>query len=659
MDNVFQVAALIALIASCAGFGAAVLRLSGAHLVVRNGAETCGVGFVLGMGVLGWVLFFLGIAGAFSPQAFWPVTGFGIILLAVNTGIYRRAAVAPAAVTREYPPKVIALLGLLAVVLAFDLLEGISPPADADTLASHFAVPKQFLLAGRIEFVPRAVTGAIPMLLHMTYAAALGIGGEITLTLWAMVTGWAAGLLVYGVARRFADRAGALALAIVFLTTPAVLYGGGSGQVETPCAAIVLASAIVLVAGRESGSWRTIAVAGMLAGFFVGAKYFGLIFAGSAGLVLLFHRRGIRFAFVFGVAVIVAGAQWYTWNWWHSGDPVFPSLFRALGLPDTAFWTAAYGEYHSTVYAAAENPLARTVVNWLLYPVYATFDMVPKLESGRTGLGVLLFLLLPLTVAGAFRKQFRDRETIILFALAAIFFTVWFASGTSQRVRHLLPIYPLLLVSCCALALKAAEKYALMRPFSVAVILVLIVQIGGHGLFASNYAKHVFSNETRREFQERNVRGANAVFWINETLSPRDRVAYTPRGIAYLFAIPYFMLHPLSQAVVDFRPASDDGGKFIARATKLGINHFLLDENWHRKDSENAIGSVRMMAALIASGCLKKIKAFPVTGMSSRTLAQVGGNTGSSTAALFRLQPEYCPAESADTPGTGAAAPRT
>ena len=255
------------------------------------------------------------------------------------------------------------------------------------------------------------------MLLHMTYGAALGIGGELTLTLWAMVTGWAAGLMVYGVARRFADRAGARALAIVFLTTPGVLYGGGSGQVETPCASIALASAVVLVAGRESGSWRTIAVAGMLAGFFVGAKYFGLIFAGAAGLVLLFHRQGIRFAFVFGVAAIVAGAQWYIWNWWHSGDPVFPSLFLSLGLPDTDFWTADYGKYHHDIYAAAENPLARTVVNWLLYPVYAGFDMVPKLESGRTGLGVLLFLFLPLTVAGAFQKQFRDRETTIFFTI--------------------------------------------------------------------------------------------------------------------------------------------------------------------------------------------------------------------------------------------------
>ena len=147
------------------------------------------------------------------------------------------------------------------------------------------------------------------------------------------------------------------------------------------------------------------------------------------------------------------------------------------------------------------------------------------------------------------------------------------------------------------------------------------------------------------------------MFWINASLSPRDRVAYTPRGIAYQFTIPYFMLHPHSQAVIDFRPTSDDGGKFIARATKLGINHFLLDANLHRKGTDTVAGSARMMAALIASGCLEKIKEFPVTGMSSRTLAQVGGNTGSSIISLFRLQPEYCPAKSADIPDLGVAAP--
>lgn len=638
MDVAYSGLSLIALMAACLGFGGVVLRASGLDRAAGNAAETYSLGFLIGMGFIGWLLFFFGIAGVFVPPVFWSVAGAGIALLLVTRRVY-----ACAAAPQNFPPSIIALLILLAIVLVFDFVEGISPPADADTLASHFAVPKQFLTAGQIEFIPRAVTGAVPMLIHMTYAAALGMGGELTLTLWAMVTGWAAGLLIFGVACRFTDRSGALALAIVFLTTPAVLYGGGTGQVESRCAAIALASAFALVAGRENSSWRILAVAGMLAGFFVGAKYFGLIFAGASGLVLLFHRRGIRFSFIFGTAVIVTGSQWYLWNWWHTGDPVFPSLFAFLQLPDTAFWNAAYAEHYRGIYATAENPLARTISNWLLYPVYATFDMVAKLESGRTGLGVLLVLLLPLTIAGAFRKSCRDPQTIIFFALAVIFFTVWFASGTTQRVRHLLSIYPLLLIACYALAFKASKQFRLVRPFSAAVFLVLIVQLGGHGLFAANYAKHVFSDESREAFLERNIQSAKAVFWINRNLSAEDRVGHTARGIAYLFDIPSFMLHPFFQTVIDFRSTSDDAQKFIDQSMKQGINHFLLDEPWYRDDRDNNAPFVRMTASLIASGCLQEIKTFSVAGAASRTLAQVGGGTSPTTTALFRVQRTHCP----------------
>jgi 4-amino-4-deoxy-L-arabinose transferase-like glycosyltransferase len=643
MDIAFSSAMLIALTAACLGFGGLLLRGSGLDRAAGNPAETYSLGFLIGTGFIGWILFFFGIAGLFVPSVFWSITVAGIVALAVTHRVYG-SVVLPT----NFSPRLIAFLVLLVSALVFDFVEGVSPPADADTLASHFAVPKQFLAAGQIEFVPRAVTGAIPMLFHMTYAAALGMGGELTLTLWAMVSGWAAALLIYGIARRFTDCAGALALAIVFLTTPAVLYGGGSGQVETQCSGFVLASAFALVAGRETGSWRLLAVAGMLAGFFVGAKYFGLIFAGAAGLVLLFHRQGIRFALVFGFAAFVIGSQWYLWNWWHTGDPVFPSLFTLLGLPDALFWNATYAEHHSTIYATAENPLARTIANWLLYPIYATFDTVAKLESGRTGLGIILFLLLPLTVAGAFLKPFRDRKTIIFFALAAIFFTVWFASGTTQRVRHLLPIYPLLLIACYALALKASDKYKLARPFSTAVFLVLIAQIGGHSLFAANYAKYVFSDESRQEFLERNIQSAKAVFWINKNLSSQDRVAHTARGIAYLFDVPSFMLHPFSQAVIDFRPTTDDARRFVTQSTKQGINHFLLDEAWYRQNQDQNTASARMTALLIDSGCLKRFKIFSAAGFSSRTLAQVGSQTSSTTTTLFKLQSAQCPPEGAD-----------
>jgi 4-amino-4-deoxy-L-arabinose transferase-like glycosyltransferase len=535
------------------------------------------------------------------------------------------------------------LLGILAVVLAFDLIEGISPPADADTLAYHFAIPKHFLAAGGIEFVPRAISGAIPLLFHLTYTAALGMGGEITLTLWAMATGWLPGLLLYGIARRFVGPPAALALAIVFLTTPAVLYSGGSGHIEARCAALVIAAAVFLIDGTEDGSWKFIAVAGILAGFFVGAKYFGLIFAGAAGLVLLAHSKRLQFAFVFVVAVVVAGAQWYIWNWWHTGDPVFPVLFQLLALPDTPFWTNDLATDYRELYGRVETPLSMSIVHSALYPVYATFDMIKALESGRTGFGVFLFLILPLAVAGAIRKGGYNRALVILVLLAGIFFTVWFFSGTTQRTRHLLPVYPLLLVAGYALACSAAARYRLSACVVVSLGLVTVIQLSGQGLFTLNHARYVFSGETSTDFLARNVGSANAVFWVNANLKKTDRVAYTNRELGYLFDVPSFMMHPHLQALVDFREGANDTERFVAQAKQQKLTYFLLGESWVRNTPLNDTPRARMMEELVESGCLGAVKIFPHKNISSRTLSQVSGQNEFSTTALYRFLPDLCP----------------
>ena len=68
------------------------------------------------------------------------------------------------------------------------------------------------LAAGRLEFVPRAIDGAVPLLIQMTYVPALGLGGEHALTLWTQVSGWGLGLLIYKACRRHLDAPWSLAV---------------------------------------------------------------------------------------------------------------------------------------------------------------------------------------------------------------------------------------------------------------------------------------------------------------------------------------------------------------------------------------------------------------------------------------------------------------
>ena len=193
MTAIVSLSAVIVMIVSSLGFGLLTLALSGADRFLQSALERATFGFVLGMGVLGWLLFFPGVFGVFMPPVFWGVLAAGVAAFVFRIGSLKET-VSPA------PPQRLDLMlyCALAVVAGFDLLEAIAPPADADTLAYHFALPRDFTADGQISFVARAVSGAIPLLLHMTHTVALATGGEQALTLWTAVSGWAPGLLLAG-----------------------------------------------------------------------------------------------------------------------------------------------------------------------------------------------------------------------------------------------------------------------------------------------------------------------------------------------------------------------------------------------------------------------------------------------------------------------------
>ena len=424
--------ALALMVTACTGFGLIALALSGADRFLQSAMERGMSGLVLGTGLVGWLLFFPGVLGIFSPAVFW-----GIIVVGIAAFASRLRSLRGTAARSPLRGPDILLYVVLLIAAGFDILEAIAPAADADTLAYHFALPRDFTADGQISFVARAVSGAIPLLLHMTYAAALATGGELTLTLWTAVTGWAPGLLLYALVRRELNRTWSLTLLALFITTPAVLYGGGSGQIEVRCAAFALAAVMFLLIAEREASYRILALAGICAGFFIASKYYGLIFAGAAGLIVIFHKDGLKRVIVFGTAALLAGFQWYSWNYIHTGDPVFPMLTNLLQFPDSAYWNGEFGKYFSDTLAQGELPLERSLLNWVLYPIYSIFNLVERLEGGRTGLGILSILILPVATIGIARTKDRQRELLFRCSSPPYFLRSGFSAAQHrERVTY-------------------------------------------------------------------------------------------------------------------------------------------------------------------------------------------------------------------------------
>jgi hypothetical protein len=618
-------AALILL--SCLGAGAVVLRLLGI-LATIHPRERIAWSFALGLGLVGWLFGFYAYAGWLSHEA------QAVSLAIIATGSFL-LLMQPAGQIDEarFGAAGKLLLILLLGLMTLGVIEALAPPSDGDSLAYHFALPKQFLAAGHLQFVPRAVDGAVPLLLQMTYLPAFALGDERGLTFWCLFSGWMTVHFVYVLCRRYANPVWSLAVALLFMTTPAVIYGAGSGHIEVRLAAFVLLAAFAVAEAMRSGNTRFALVAGLAAGFFAGGKYTGLLFVAAAGLTILIQRRWFMHGLAFGVGVLLACFQWYLWNWINTGDPVFPMLFDWLGAKN-GYWDAAQAAKLKTGFFDDERALPLDPLGFLFYPFAASFGLSEKFESLRTGFGPFVLLALPFVLLGIWqgRSRLRASELLPVASILILFYGLWYFTGSSQRVRHLLPLYPLLLVAVTAASLEFA-KGAAKGALVAATALTLFLQSGGAGLFSLNALQRLIADESRQAYLTRQIGGAEMAFWANGNLPRGSKVAHGTRELNYLFDLPYYYVHKLYQTDLSnlFENSPQEAW---ADLQKQGITHVVA-----LGPSENAaISDWPAGKAFVASGCAEPIHSIKYNTVSSRTL--VGYNSAPATATLLKLAPD-------------------
>ena len=620
---------IVLVFSACLGAGAAVLTLV-RLLPELDWGERVAWSFAVGIGAFGWAVFFPAVFGRIGP------TDMLVLCFLCTAGmIFLRRPLPTHAKAEPLDGIGWTLCGAIMVVLAFDLLEGISPPADADSLAYHFALPQRFLAAGGLDFVPKANDSAAPLLLHMSYLVALGLGGEKALTLWTMVSGGMSAAVVFCVCRRHIGVNWSLATALIFLSTPAVLYGAGTGQVEVRLALFVPLAAVCVAKALRAGDIRYAMLAGLMSGFYAGGKFMGLLFAAICGLMIIMQKRWFSRGLAYGIALLAAGFQWYAWNWYNTGDPVFPLLFDILDFPDSDIWNRAHDAFYRETYFTSENPLPHSLYWYLAYPFHAALGLIPEIEAGRTGLGPFALLALPFAAAGAWRyRHAAARSPLAIYAVIALaFYTVWFFGGGSQRVRHLVPLYPLLLICFMAAAARWTRSSALRLPFATAVGLTVVVQLGGQAVFAANYVRHVFSGESRDAFLARNVLRYEPVRWINTNLTREHKILVIDRQLVYPIEIPVFDANPQTQALIELHPGGLDAQKFWKQLKSQGITHLLLNV-------EEQGDMTAALAMLEKAGCARVAKRITASSFGSRTLS--AANRVPTLMAIYALTSGQC-----------------
>lgn len=574
--------------------------------------------FAIGFGIFGWSFFWLGVVGLFSPEVAWVVCGLSV------TGLFPlRRHLVPAFSSFRFSNMERLLLIFIAMAIGADFLEALAPPLEADTLAYHFLLPKTFIEQGKLVFVPRALDGAVPLLVQMTYVAVLLLGGgeETALTVWAFLSGWAPGFLLYAFGRRWLARHWALALLLLFQTLPAMLYGAGSGQVEARLALFVLVAAFGLVELKDNPRFGPILMIGLGAGLYAGSKYTGLLFVASAGLSLLLFsgRNWLKNGVIYGLAVLVVGAQWYGWNGYHTGDPVFPVLFSALGLEDGVFWNADYAASMKG-YLALRNDQIDWWQRWLAYPIVATLFPATAMEAGRVGLGPYFLMIAPFALIGSWchRHHFKTASLAPAAVMVVLFYVLWLGFGGIPKVRHLIPVLPVFLVCLALGSVKTIQIWPVFRqPLALAMVLSLAINAGVAGLFARPYAIYAFSSQSREEFLSVFYREHEIVSWLNQR-QDLQKILLLHRTIPYYLKHDSYYAFPLVQKKIETRTGKTNASVLYKQIQDNQITHILaLEFSSEQAPSDSFYSSLNELSA---AKCIRLKKKFSLNLAMSRTL---------------------------------------
>lgn len=558
------------------------------------------VAFALGIGILGCGASLLAFIGFARPLP------FAILCMTAILGLFALdRPCRPSFPTGWITSALVAAWVLMAMI---DLLEALSPQADADTLAYHFALIKEVLAKGRMVFVPRAVDGATPLLIQMTYAVAMSLGGEAAANLWLAVTGWGLPLLTAAVTARRLPFVWAAGLGLLVMTLPVVLYGAGTGQVEVRLALFVTVAVVALGDAGRRLETRPLLVVAVATGLAASAKYTGLVFGAGVGTVVLFQAfRSGRWGAVwlFGIIAALVASPYYLWIWSNTGDPLFPFLYGILPYGPNVPWNTEIGAFMRFKLVQAELAVPKTLTWLLLYPFAATFVDWTAFDSVRAGFGPWP-VMIAFPAAAALILNRRDRQArgyALLLLPCLLFYILWFFVGGSQRVRHLLPVVPIALVGMTVLA---AGAQPLRRVVGVALAATLLVQVPAQVLVARNHVIRLLRHESREAFLERNVGYGDLLHWVSRNMGNNDRLLHQVRQLNYLLDRPYLFAMSWFEGRVETHPKAVDVGRFWGQARQEGVTHAVISEGPDGLPLPNIDSSLDYhLTALTSLGCAR------------------------------------------------------
>lgn len=475
------------------------------------------ISIATGAAVWSLVWFFLGVAGLYSSAVAIIAAVVGIALAISELGRFREMRN-----ESRTPEKASGLdsglIVLIALPVVLALIGSMAPPTAKDTLLYHFALPKAFITQHSNGFVEGNIASYLALGAEMHNVWAMLLGGLINAHVAEVAAGSVNWLFfplllagVFGWARELEiSRRSSLIAVFVVAAVPSAYHVASSSYIDLELALYVLLAVYGLTRWwrtQESG-WL------ILMAIFLGAslsiKLTTLFIFAAVALVIVFRAReakesgaGRIIAFGFGSLLLAAviASPWYLRTWKTTGSPVFP-FYMSMWKGEAPGWDVERSNLFQTMnsnYGGRD----KSVVDYLVSPWNISVNAQPEESRFFDGvIGVAFLIGLPLLIFALWKLEM-PIEIKICTAVAAIMFLFWLFS--SQQLRYLLPILPLLSIAITFAADKTSEMLRNATLLSLVAASIAAVLVSFAWFAQRGPIRVVLGGETRDAFLTRNL----------------------------------------------------------------------------------------------------------------------------------------------------------
>lgn len=356
-------------------------------------------------------------------------------------------------------------LGACTLILVFSV-RAFLPPHDWDVLVYHLYIPKAYLAAHSLVYMPYLVYASMPLGAEMMFTWGYGWEGLGSANGVAVLLNCLLLVATWRLARRYLDGFWSLAGVIFLVATPSFAYHFPTANVDLILAFFAISALNLYLRGWERP--RDAALTGVLVGAAMGVKYVGLYVLIAVAALFAFDIFRKRWKIAHGIAFFIAAAvvvaPWLLKGFIERGNPVFPALYGVFGGRDLAPAIAAgFARWQSSI------GMGREPLDYLLLPYRIAVEAGP-------GYACFDGQLLPwITLTAALAIAFFRKSRVLIFT--AVYFLCWAFIG-SQQLRFLAVCFAPLAVLSAGVFAAATDWTSGWKRIWLRIFLWMVIGLG-------------------------------------------------------------------------------------------------------------------------------------------------------------------------------------